>query len=89
MDFIKSFYYGDIIPHEYSFSKDEHYRKAAKTLSDNEEKLNKALSGEELALFKELMDAVFKVNAAGDLENFRLGFSLGVRLIYDSVLEYR
>lgn len=87
MDFIKSFYYGDVIPYEYSFRKDEQYLKAAKIFSENEKKLSEALSGEELKLFEEFASSASKIDSAGNLENFRLGFSLGVQLIYDSILE--
>lgn len=57
-----------------------------KTFCDNERTLIKELSGDNLNLFNALVNAHDEITATSDIENFKLGFRLGVQMICDSLV---
>lgn len=57
-----------------------------KTFCDNEKTLIKELSGDNLDLFNALVNAHDEITATSDIENFKLGFRLGVQMICDSLV---
>ena len=61
------------------------YEKALKTFSDIESKLTKELNGENLKLFNELVNASDELSATSGVENFKIGFRLGVMMMCDSL----
>ena len=62
------------------------YDKALNTFTINEDKLKDALSGEHLKLFNELVNASDEISATSSVENFKIGFRLGVMMMCDSLL---
>ena len=58
--------------------------KALKTFSDIESKLTKELNGENLKLFNDLVNASDEISATSGVENFKIGFRLGVMMMCDS-----
>ena len=86
MSFLDELYYGNINPHENRNRKKLPYEKALKTFSDIESKLTKELNGENLKLFNELINASDEISAASGVENFKIGFRLGVLMMCDSLL---
>ena len=86
MNFIEELYYGNINPNEKRYKKDTPYDKALSIFTANEDKLTNALSGEHLKLFNELVNASDEISAASGVENFKIGFSLGVKMMCDSLL---
>ena len=83
MNLIEELYYGNINPNEKRNKKKFSYEKHVKTFSEIEEKLTKELNGENLKLFNELVNASDEISAASGVENFKIGFILGVRLMVD------
>ena len=79
MNFIEELYYGNINPNEKRYKKTTPYDKELIIFTANENKLREALSGELLKLFNELVNA-------SDVENFKIGFRLGVKMMCDSLL---
>ena len=61
------------------------YEKAVRTFSDIESKLSKELNGENLKLFNELVNASDEISATSGVENFKIGFRLGVLMMCDSL----
>ncbi len=61
------------------------YEKALKTFSDIESKLTKELNGENLKLFNDLVNASDEISATSGVENFKVGFRLGVLIMCDSL----
>ena len=85
MSFLDELYYGNINPNENRNRKKLSYEKALKTFSDIESKLTKELNGENLKLFNELVNASDEISATSGIENFKLGFRLGVLMMCDSL----
>ncbi len=84
--FIEELYYGNINPNAKQFNLSSQYAKAMKTFCDNEKILIKELTGENLDLFNALVNAHDEITATSDIENFKLGFRLGVQMICDSLV---
>ena len=85
MSFIEELYYGNINPNENRNRKQLPYEKAVKTFSDIENKLTKELNGENLKLFNELVNVSDEISATSGVENFKIGFRLGVLMMCDSL----
>ena len=86
MNFIEELYYGNINPNEKSYKKATPYDKALSIFTANEDKLKEALSGEHLKLFNELVNASDEISAISSVENFKMGFRLGVMMMCDSLI---
>jgi len=86
MGFIEELYYGNINPNEKRYKRPTPYDKAVQTFSDIEGKLTKVLSDENLRLFNELVNASDEISATSGVENFKIGFRLGVQMMCDSLL---
>ena len=85
MSFLDELYYGNINPNESRNRKKLLYEKALKTFSDIESKLTKELNGENLKLLNELVNAGDEISATSGVENFKIGFRLGVMMMSDSL----
>ena len=86
MNFIEELYYGNINPNEKLYKEATPYGKALSIFTANEDKLKEALSGEHLKLFRELVNASDEISATSEVENFKIGFRLGVKMMCDSLL---
>ena len=86
MSFLDELYYGNINPNENRNRKPLPYENAVRTFSDIESKLSKELNGENLKLFNELVNASDEISATSGVENFKIGFRLGVKMMCDSLL---
>ncbi len=84
--FIEELYYGNINPNVKQFNLSSRYAKAMKTFCNSETILTKELSGNNLDLFNALINAHDEITAISDIENFKLGFRLGVQMICDSLV---
>lgn len=84
--FIEELYYGNINPNAKQFNLSSLYAKAMKIFCDNEKILIKELTGDNLDLFNALVNAHDEITATSDIENFKLGFRLGVQMICDSLV---
>ena len=78
-------YYGNINPNEKRCKKATPYDKTLSIFIANEDKLKEALSGEHLKLFNELVNASDEISATSGIENFKIGFRLGVLMMCDSL----
>ena len=85
MSFLDELYYGNINPNENRNRKKLPYENALKIFSDIENKLTKELNGENLKLFNELVNASDEISATSGVENFKIGFRLGVLMMCDSL----
>ena len=85
MSFIEELYYGNVNPDENRNRRPLPYEKAAKTFSDIESKLTKELNGENLKLFNEFVNVSDEISATSGVENFKIGFRLGVMMMCDSL----
>lgn len=85
MGFIEELYYGNIRPNEKEIIEGTHYTRAIRRFCNREQRLNELLSGEPLKLFNDLVNASDEISAINGVENFKLGFRLGVQLVCDSL----
>jgi len=85
MNFIEELYYGNINPNENRNRKPLPYEKVVKTFSDIECKLTKELNGENLKLFNEFVNVSDEISSTSGVENFKIGFRLGVMMMCDSL----
>ena len=86
MNFIEELYYGNINPNEKRYDKDTHYAKTMRKFCDSENELGKMLKGKPLHLVNDLINASDEIVAITSIENFKLGFRLGVQMICDSLI---
>ena len=86
MSFLDELYYGNINPNENRNRRPLPYEKAVRSFSDIESKLSKELNGENLKLFNELVNVSDEISATSSVENFKIGFRLGVLMMCDSLL---
>lgn len=87
MEFIKELYYGNVHPGETKFLPGTQYAKIMKLLCDKEQELLKCLNEEQLKLFNDMEDGWNKIDSIIGEENFRIGFSMGVRMMCDVFYE--
>lgn len=83
MNFIEELYYGNIRPNEKQFRRETQYAKAVEVFCENEDKLTKSLSGDELKSFNNVVDASSEMVACTGVENFKMGFILCVQMMVD------
>ena len=86
MNFIEELYHGNINPNEKRYDKDTHYAKTMRKFCDCENELGKMLKGKSLHLVNDLINASDEIVAITSIENFKLGFRLGVQMICDSLI---
>lgn len=86
MNFIEELYYGNIQPNQKMYNKNSQYAEDMKRFCHCEDKLNELLKGEELDIFNNLIDTHDEITATVSLENFKLGFRIGVQMICDSLI---
>ncbi len=86
MNFIEELYYGNIQPNQKLYNRNSQYAKDIKRFCNCENKLNELLEGKELDIFNNLVNTHDEITAAVSLENFKLGFRLGVQMIFDSLV---
>ena len=83
MNFIEELYFGNINPNEKRFEKDTQFAKALERFCENESKLTETLTGENLELFIDMVNANNEITACTSVDNFKIGFILGVRMMID------
>lgn len=86
MNFIEELYYGNIQPNQKIYNKNSQCAEDMKRFCHCEDKLNELLKGEELDIFNNLIDTHDEITATVSLENFKLGFRIGVQMICDSLI---
>ena len=83
MNILRKFAEGDINPGEQRFVNSPEYRKAAKILTDAEDKFLAALDERQKELFEEFLDAHLDVGAMDETEQFVFGYRLGALMMLD------
>ena len=77
---LENLYYGNITPSEGDVVTNSNLRKAMVKVSQCESQLTEKLDGAEQLLLAELFKARQEIDSITALENFILGFRLGVRM---------
>ncbi len=77
---LEELYFGNINPNEKHFIRNSEYAENMQIIADNEEKLTLLLTGKEKDLFLDFVNAQGSVDAITAIENFIIGFRLGIRI---------
>jgi hypothetical protein len=75
---LEEFARGNISPEPRFFKQDSHYGRTMQELSDSEEKLLAALSGEQKETLEKFIDAQAEINLLSGIDRFIYGYRLGV-----------
>ena len=84
---LEDLYYGEIRPHNQEIDMDSELGKAMGRAGRCEEKLTARLEGEEKTLLLRLLNAENEISSTMALENFILGFRLGMRMDMEALDE--
>ncbi len=85
---LEDFYLGNIVPYDKRMAANSELRHMVKRVSDCEAQLTERLNEEEQLLLDTLTNAQHEIDRITALENFILGFRLGVRLMAECMDEY-
>ena len=80
---LKDFYYGNITPGEKEMRPGSELQRAVNTAARCENQLTKELDEARLALLTDLVKAQHEIDSITAVENFVLGFRLGVRMMVE------
>ncbi len=78
---LEDFYLGNIVPYDKRMAASSELRRKVKQVSDCEDQLTERLNEEERKLLNVLTSAQHEIDRITALENFILGFRLGVQLM--------
>ena len=85
-DTLEDLYFGNITPNDQVVKSGTALKKAMEQSAECEEKLTALLEDEEKALLLRLINAENEIGSTMALENFILGFRLGMRLTIEGLL---
>ena len=86
-DMLENLYFGNIIPNDQNVRSGTALKKAVEQSAECEEKLTALLEDKEKTLLLRLINAENEIGSTMALENFILGFRLGVRMILEALDE--
>lgn len=84
---LEDLYFGSIVPYDKRMAANSELRRLVKCASDCEARLTEQLNAEERKLLDTLVNAQHEIDRITAVENFILGFRLGVRLIAECMDE--
>ena len=84
---LEELFYGNLTPNEQQITPDPPLQQAMDQAEEYEEKLSALLEGEEKTMLLRLLNAENEIGSTMALENFILGFRLGVRMILEALDE--
>ena len=82
---LEDLYYGNITPGEQQMAPDSELKKAVDRVARYESQLTEQLSEDGQTILTKLIRSQHEIESITALENFILGFRLGVRLIAESM----
>ena len=82
---LEDFYYGNITPGEQQMAPDSELNKAVDRAAHYESQLMEQLDEDRQAILTKLIRSQHEIESITALENFILGFRLGVRLMAESM----
>ena len=78
---LEDFYYGNIAPNEQQMAPDSELKRATDRVARYESQLKEQLKENERAILEKLIRSQHEIDSITALENFILGFRLGVRMM--------
>ena len=84
---LEDLYYGNISPNEQQMAPDSELKKAVDRVAQYENQLAERLNEDEQTILTKLIRSQHEINSITALENFILGFRLGVRIMAECMDE--
>ena len=84
---LEELFYGNLTPNEQQITPDSTLQQAMDQAEEYEEKLSALLEGEEKTMLLRLLNAENEIGSTLALENFILGFRLGMRVAIEALDE--
>ncbi len=85
MDILEELWYGNITPTEYSrIENNANYKDALRLVNQNQERLKETLTKEQIELLDKLLTVSEELANLIELDCFKVGFKLGIRLTIDA-----
>ena len=84
---LEDFYYGNITPNEQQMAPDSELKRAVDRVARYESQFKEQLKENERAILEKLIRSQHEIDSITALENFILGFRLGVRLVAECMDE--
>lgn len=87
MTVLEDLWYGNIRPIENFIDGNMEYKGLLRLVSKNRESLENELSQKQLELFEKYNTSVNEMNSISETAAFQYGFSLGIRLMMESIYQ--
>ena len=87
MTILEKLYYGEINPDAKQFERNSEYGRTFRKIEETEETLLSLLHGKEKELFQKNTEAHYDFMHLSDIENFLIGFKLGLRIGMEAMQE--
>ncbi len=84
---LEDFYYGNITPNEQMMAPGSELKRAAERVARYESQLTEQLEESEKSILENLIQTQHEIDSITALENFILGFRLGIRLMAECMDE--
>lgn len=85
MTTLEDLWYGNIDPHESFLIQNRQFRHLLSLMGKNRDKLSNTLTEQQKESLAKYDDAVNELHSLAELSAFRYGFSLGIRMMTESV----
>ena len=85
MTTLEDLWYGNIDPHESFLIQNRQFKHLLSLMGKNRDKLSNTLTEQQKESLAKYDDAVNELHSLAELSAFRYGFSLGIRMMTDSV----
>ena len=82
---LEDLYFGNITPNEQKMTPDSELKKAVDRVARYENQLTERLDEDEQTILTKLIRSQHEINSITALENFVLGFRLGIRIMAESM----
>lgn len=85
MTVLEELWYGNVVPHEAILQDDKQFKNLLSLMGRNRDRLSDTLTERQKETLEKYDAAVNEMHSLAELSAFRYGFSLGVRLIAESI----
>ena len=86
MTVLEDLWYGNIDPCETILKGNKQFKNLLSLMGRNRDKLNDTLTDQQKELLEKYDDVINEMHSLAEVESFTCGFSLGIRLMMESVL---
>ncbi len=85
MTVLEDLWYGNINPHETILKDNKQFKSLLSLMDRNREKLTGSFTDKQKELLEKYDDVINEMHSLAELSAFRYGFSLGIRMMMESI----